>query len=281
MLAISFSLLLAVGAALFIDWRTRRRGLQPPGFGDPTRRVLAGLVLAGILWTGAFLPLASMAGAQVETPISPSEISTPQLFALHALLLLALGAWYGLGFAGQGARRGAGFGFAAQFGLRAPRPGRELGLGVAVGVSTWSALLGSLAVVVWVLTLVFGEEILPQQPPAMIPLIAGLPFAVRLAISLSAGAVEELFFRGFLQPRAGILVSTALFAVAHAGYGQPLLLVGVTLLSLLYAGLVRWRQSIWAAMAAHAAFDAVQLLIVIPSVLDLFGGELPTPIAGL
>ena len=95
----------------------------------------------------------------------------------------------------------------------------------------------------------------------------------RLGLALSAGTVEELFFRGLLQPRSGIVFSTALFALAHLSYGQPFLLLGVTLLSVLYAILVRWRQSLWAAMTAHFLFDAIQMLIVIPSVLKLYPAE--------
>jgi membrane protease YdiL (CAAX protease family) len=67
----------------------------------------------------------------------------------------------------------------------------------------------------------------------------------------------------------GVAGSTLLFVLAHASYQQPFMLLGITLLSLLYAGLVRWRQSIWAAMAAHFLFDAVQLLVVIPWLLKL------------
>jgi membrane protease YdiL (CAAX protease family) len=44
------------------------------------------------------------------------------------------------------------------------------------------------------------------------------------------------------------------------------MLVGVTLLSLLYAELLRRRGSVWAPIAAHAIFDLVQLLIVVPLV---------------
>ena len=79
-----------------------------------------------------------------------------------------------------------------------------------------------------------GEEALPKQPPALIPWIAALPVGVRLLISLSAGVVEEIFFRGFLQPRIGIFLSTVLFVLAHFSYGQPFMLVGITLLSLIY-----------------------------------------------
>jgi membrane protease YdiL (CAAX protease family) len=109
-----------------------------------------------------------------------------------------------------------------------------------------------------------GERALPQ-PSAIVPWIAALPILVRVMVSLSAGFVEEIFFRGFLQPRIGIALSTAFFVLAHVSYGQPIMLVGITLLSLIFAALVRWRQTIWPAIAAHALFDGVQLLIIIPA----------------
>ena len=125
-----------------------------------------------------------------------------------------------------------------------------------------------------------GEEALPQSPPPVVVWIAALPLAVRLAVSLSAGVVEEVFFRGFLQPRIGIGLSTGAFVLAHLSYEQQLMLVGITLLSLIFAALVRWRQSIWAAIAAHTAFDSVQLVFVIPQLLDFLqpGAPGPTPI---
>jgi membrane protease YdiL (CAAX protease family) len=182
--------------------------------------------------------------------------------------------WWLLGYSGVPAL-GDSASFRRQFGLAAVSARRELGLGVLVGLSTWSALVLLLLVFVGGLILFGGEDMVPSQPPAMIPFIVGLPIWFRAMVALSAGVFEELFFRGFLQPRVGVLASTALFAVAHLGYGQPLMLVGITLLSLLYAVLVRWRQSIWAAIAAHAVFDAVQMLLVIPSALDLLGGGAP------
>ena len=53
--------------------------------------------------------------------------------------------------------------------------------------------------------------------------------------------------------------------------GSPFLLVGVTLLSLIYAFLVKWRQNLWPAMAAHALFDGVQLLVIVPFALRALG----------
>ena len=102
----------------------------------------------------------------------------------------------------------------------------------------------------------------------MVAWIAATPFAVRVAISVSAGVVEEVFFRGFLQPRIGLLGSTLLFCLAHLSYEQPFLLLGILLLSLGFGGLAAWRRSVWASIFAHIVFDAIQLLVVIPAVLS-------------
>lgn len=163
--------------------------------------------------------------------------------------------------------------FLAQFGFLAPSVGREIGLGVLLGTGAWVVVLVTILAVALLIVAMGGEEVLPKQPPALIPWIAGLPLAIRALISLSAGVVEETFFRGFLQPRIGIPLSTAFFVLAHFSYGQPFMLVGITLLSLIYAFLVRWRRNIWAAIAAHTLFDAVQLLIVVPSALRLVGSQ--------
>ena len=161
--------------------------------------------------------------------------------------------------------------FLVQFGFVAPDVPREIGLGLGLGLAIWLAVLAALLAIAGLLYAMGLKDVVPSKPSTLIPLIAALPFGVRFAVSLSAGIVEETFFRGFLQPRVGIVLSTAVFALAHLSYGQPFMLVGVTLLSLIYGLLVRWRQSIWAAMAAHALFDGIQLLVVVPAVLKLTG----------
>lgn len=157
--------------------------------------------------------------------------------------------------------------FAAQLGFRAPSPLSEIGFGLVAGFAIWFAVLAAMFLVAVLVASLGGERFLPKQAPAMIPWIAGLPIGIRLLLSLSAGFVEETFFRGLLQPRVGIAFSTVCFVLAHAAYGSPFLLVGVTLLSLIYAFLVRWRQNLWPAIAAHALFDGIQLLVIIPAAL--------------
>ncbi len=279
---------LALATVLLIDWLTRRRGLQPPGFQIPpdgdirqamialARRGTAMSVLWLVLWIGVFFPLGSLGVAQ---EIDFSQLSGADLFVLHLMLVFCLAVWYVTGFVtGRAGTEDASPSFMAQLGLRASSIWRELGIGLLAGVAAWLAVIGVMLAIALGIWWLGGEDLLPERPPEMIPWIAGLPIALRLAISLSAGVVEEVFFRGYLQPRVGIALSTALFVLAHASYEQPLMLVGVGLLSVIYGLLVRWRQNIWAAMAAHTLFDALQLVLVIPAALRVLPDDGATAI---
>jgi membrane protease YdiL (CAAX protease family) len=293
----------AVLGALLLDVVCAARGLLPPGFRIPWRRALADLTVALLLAVAVFAPLGSL-GMKASTE-DLSSISTPQLFLLHVLMVITMGVWFLLGFAGAGARPvpppepamplhwpelvepagepvfappppprvPLGRQFMAQFGYLAPSIPREIGLGVMLGIGAWVAVIVALMVIAGVVLALGGQNAIPKSPPALIPLIAGLPIWVRFLVSLSAGVVEESFFRGFLQPRIGILASTGFFVLAHLSYGQPFMLVGISLLSLIYAFLVKWRQNVWPAMAAHALFDGVQLLVVVPAALRMLGAE--------
>lgn len=252
-----------------IDRKMERRGLLPPLFrSDPgaplggagaLRRASAWALLFVVFWATIFASI-SLLGTTVAAEFTAP--ATPQLFLVHVILLITLALWYALAYLGPGADGRTSP--VRQFGLRTPSIATEVGLGLLCGIAAWVVVLSMLVgigALVWVLG---GEDALPRDAPPIVPWIASLPIALRLAISASAGFAEELFFRGFLQPRVGIALSTALFALAHLSYDQPAMLVGVTLLSLTFAFIVRWRQSIWAAMVAHAVFDAIQLLLVIP-----------------
>jgi membrane protease YdiL (CAAX protease family) len=326
---------LAVLAAWALDRQSARRGLTPPGFAVPWRRTLASACVAGVLWIGVTLPLGGI--GKEAPPTDFSTIPTPQLFLLHILMVVAVLAWFLLGFARAPApppppepvaepepepdlqpmpvpalepasevvveavdpyappasavlaplavtaepppppapAASLGRRFAEQLGLVAPSVPNELGLGVLLGIAAWVVVLAGVMAIGLILYALGGEKALPKEPPAMVTWIAALPILVRMAISLSAGIVDEGFFRGFLQPRVGILASTALFVLAHFSYGQPFMLVGIAILSLIYALLVRWRQNIWPAIAAHTLFDGVQLLVVIPGVLKLIQTQTP------
>jgi membrane protease YdiL (CAAX protease family) len=299
--------LLAAGAAWTLDRMCAVRGFLPPGFREPWRRALASALVTGILWIGVFAALGNI-GLSLEpdlSRLSTPQLFLLHGLLLGTVVLWFLLGYAGLrpqpaapealppgppvvepGFLDEAAseeipapalvpppappaRVPLGRQFLAQFGFLAPSVPREIGLGVVLGIGAWVVVLGVIFAFAAALVAMGGEDVLPKQPPALIPWIAALPIAVRILISLSAGVVEETFFRGFLQPRIGVPLSTAFFVLAHFSYGQPFMLVGITLLSLIYGYLVRWRQNIWPAIAAHTLFDAVQLLVVVPSALRL------------
>ncbi|HEV3455961.1 MAG TPA: CPBP family intramembrane glutamic endopeptidase [Thermoanaerobaculia bacterium] len=279
---------LALATTWALDWMCRRKGLMPPGFRHAWRRAAGSALVFFILWFGIFAPLGTI--GLPEPKLDLSSISTPRLFLLHGMLVGVVLGWFALGFAAAGApprapepaAAGAADGeppaaaaavppppsfwrqMAAQLGLVAPgRIWREVGIGLALGACAWGAVLLALFVAALAIYALGGEKALPK-PSAIVPWIASLPILVRVMVSLSAGVVEEVFFRGFLQPRIGIALSTGCFVLAHLSYGQPFMLLGISLLSLIYAFLVRWRQTIWPAIAAHALFDGIQLLVIIP-----------------
>lgn len=260
---------LALGCAWLVDLRGRRLGIDPPGFGDPWRRALALAGLAFALYSGLFLSLAVFGGS-LEVDL---EMARPvDLFLLHGVFAGALALWAVLGYGGarsRSGRRAPPWGWAAALGLTAARPAREAALGILVGVAAWVGVLALLVVVGSLLWWLGLEDWLPEAPPEIVPWIAAQPVALRLALSATAGLVEEAFFRGFLQLRLGIALSTGMFLLAHLSYEQPFMLVGVFVLSLVFAAVVRWRGNIWAAALAHATFDALQLLIVIPAAVEL------------
>ncbi len=83
-----------------------------------------------------------------------------------------------------------------------------------------------------------------------------------VAIPLVAAVTEEIFFRGFLQPRVGVWGSSVLFGIVHIGYGTVLQVVAPFLLGLLFAYLFLKTKTLWAPIAGHFAFDFVQLTLL-------------------
>ncbi|MEM7353282.1 MAG: CPBP family intramembrane glutamic endopeptidase [Acidobacteriota bacterium] len=277
-LAASVALVAACLTTVLVDRLAAQRGFDPPGFSDPLRRLLAGLGLALLLLFAVFLPATTF---NQSPEIDTEALDWPQIFVSPLLLLLWLVLWLGCGFVGvRGiSRRRFAVVWRGAIGLRSRNIIGELTLGLAVGLAAWFAVLVASFALGLVLSASGRETLVAQEPAQLIVWMAGLPVTLRLAISLAAGVSEEIFFRGFLQPRIGIGLSSLLFVGAHLGYGQPLMLFGITLLSLIYAALARWRGSVWAAISAHFLFDAVQLLVVIPTALRAYETTAQNPVA--
>src|SRR3954465_14997289 len=90
-------LVLALVSTTAFDQLSRARKLDPPGFRNPWRRMAGLSMLASVLYLGVFAAL-----GLVGLPDNGERLITrPELFLLHGLFVLGLGAWLLLAFAGE------------------------------------------------------------------------------------------------------------------------------------------------------------------------------------
>jgi membrane protease YdiL (CAAX protease family) len=92
----------------------------------------------------------------------------------------------------------------------------------------------------------------------LVPTFGGVTRPQILAISAAAAIGEELFFRGFLQPVAGLLAASLAFGAAHVA-GARMVVFGVwaAVMGLVLGGLVVATGGISASISAHACYDVL------------------------
>ena len=244
-----------------IVWLNERHGLLAAAdrFPNAVAKWLA------YLWLGLFMVgLALMVAMAGQAPMTAKQLASAPfyaLFQLHAILIIFLFGWWAL----------SGMPNLKEFlNIRHERPGEVVAIGTAVGVGGWIATL-ALAAMVGLLLRASGALDQPPEPPAMIGWMAALPVWKKALIVLSAMTVEEFFFRSFLQKRIGLVASTILFALAHFTYGNPLMLIGVTIISLII-GITFYRtKNVVPGILAHGVFDAIQLFVIVPIAVKVSG----------
>lgn len=217
------------------------------------------------LWLGVFmLLLALLVTSAARNPARAADLQhTPfySLFGLHAILIIFLAGWWLLS-----GRPSLG----AYFNFQRGRVGEAVAAGFAVGLGGWMITITGAVIIALILTQtgLIGSD---PKPSPMIGFMASLALWKKMLIVLSAMTVEELFFRSWLQKRVGLIASTTLFALAHFTLGQPLLLIGVTLISLVI-GLAFYRtKDVLPGIIAHGVFDAIQLFVIIPVAFRMTG----------
>lgn len=88
-----------------------------------------------------------------------------------------------------------------------------------------------------------------------------------LIITVLIGSiVEEIFFRGFLQPKIGLIPASVLFGYMHVGYGSITEIIAATLLGVLLGALYEKRRTIYSPIMAHLAFNLIMIMstLVVP-----------------
>jgi membrane protease YdiL (CAAX protease family) len=224
-----------------------------------------GLKIAAYVWLGLFMFL--LAALIVASSLAPptakdlSKVPFYSLFSLHAILITFLAGWWLM--AGRPP-------LLEFFNVQRKDPAGAVLTGFAVGLGGWIFTI-ALALVIALLLQATGMLPKAPQPSAMIAWMASLPLWKKALIVLSAMTIEEMFFRGWLQKRVGLIASTVLFALAHSGLGQPFLLIGVTIISLVIGTAFYRTKNLIPGVIAHGVFDGVQLFVIIPVVFKAAG----------
>jgi len=255
-----FALLLAAGSAgiLLAFVRARSRAVfARDGFTERSRRVLAMALLAAVLLLTVAIPFAGgLAGGRPDT----AERSLLSLFLVHLILAFFLFCYYVL----------SGHVSVAEFlKLKSSRPAADLSAGILIGSAGWllTVLAALAAVGAWFVLRRAGAEASPTEVSPTILWLVSQPLWIRIGIVLSAMVVEELFFRSFLQTRVGALAATLMFTAAHGAYGEPLVLIGILVISTVLSIAFRLYGNVLPCIVAHGTFDAIQMFVLIPLVV--------------
>ncbi len=258
MSSVTFVLLVVAGSLgmmLSFAQARSRAVFAEDGFEEPGRRAIAMGLLAGVLLLTVAIPFAGgLAGSQPET----KELSLVSVFAVHGMLLFFLACYYAL----SGRRSVAEF-----LRVRSDHPGADLSRGALIGVAGWLLTIVTAIVLLGIWYLVshrFRAESGGRGVSPTIVWLVSRPLWVKLLIVVSAMVVEELFFRSFLQTRVGPVAATLMFTAAHGAYGQPLMLVGILVISTVLSVTFARYRNVLPCIAAHGVFDAIQMFLVIP-----------------
>ncbi|MGH9441952.1 MAG: CPBP family intramembrane glutamic endopeptidase [Thermoanaerobaculia bacterium] len=256
--AVLFWILFSLGAlsvAGFLTRALRKGGFDRDAFPTPARKNAAIFLLVLVLLVCVVAPFSVGLSGR---PANARELSVGSAFALHAVFLVFLVAYYLL--SGR-------MPLADYLAIRTPRPIRMLLVGFPIAAFAWGlSILGML-----ILQTALGHGGAPAKPEVspIIPWIVALPVSFKVAIVVSAMVFEEAFFRSFLQPRIGAVGATLFFTLAHGVYGQPLLLVGIFILASVLALTFELYRNVLPAVVAHGAFDAFEIFVLIPFALGL------------
>lgn len=119
--------------------------------------------------------------------------------------------------------------------------------------------LGALALVavVWPIS-----RVIPVEGVIYEEMLKRMTFLSAVVLSASAGVGEEILFRGALQPRFGLVLTSLLFGILHSTYGfiphVALAIFGGFVFGFLY----RQRQNILAPIVAHSVYNLTVFIIL-------------------
>jgi membrane protease YdiL (CAAX protease family) len=138
------------------------------------------------------------------------------------------------------------------------RTPRQVGVDIALAFLTWGAI--KLFAVAWDKWIPIRDH--ARSIGALLP-VGPTEIVIWIALSVVAGAAEEIVFRGYFQrqfaawlrsPVAALFLQALLFGVTH-GYQGIAACIRITVIGSLFGALTLWRRSLRPGIVAHAMTD--------------------------
>ncbi len=212
--------------------------LTPLDSASPIDMMGLGVVLALVVYFSYVMSLGPAEGEDTLAVTVASQLVNVIFFVAVAYVAVGSGMYR---TAGEATRR-----------LGITRPTLpDVVVGVVAVVPTFAlSVMGSM------LTLYFQPELFEDLGDTMEQMSAGTELTiVSLLLFASAGIGEEILFRGAIQPRFGIVITAAFWALVHTQYQLTFVVLGLFLVGILF-GLIRKYMSTTPAIIAHALYNA-------------------------
>ena len=102
-----------------------------------------------------------------------------------------------------------------------------------------------------------------QLPTNVQELLGGTPLYFLLFGAFISPINEEIFFRGFLVKRIGIILSALVFMIFHAGYGSAAEFLGALAFGLIAGYIFKKTESLYATILGHMLVNLLTVLALI------------------
>ena len=134
---------------------------------------------------------------------------------------------------------------------------RDAGRAILVG---FGAALAVLLIIAVVSVAIEGLQVQIPENERALEIARSVTILGAFGIAIGAAVSEEVFFRGFLQPRIGLWGQAILFSLAHLSYVNVLEVVVTFVLALVFGIIYRRTGNLLAPMAAHFLFNLLMLI---------------------
>ena len=137
-------------------------------------------------------------------------------------------------------------------------------------------IIGVVSAVLLYLVFRVGDRVLARVAPALSREVGDLyrlraearPSAI-LAMIAAVAVCEEIFWRGFVQARTGLLVATLGYALVLIWERKVVLIVAALLCGAAWGALFAWRDTLVAPMVSHVLWDlAIMVFLPVRRVLE-------------